>query len=105
VYRRRAARKPKSKSERVRALPWVAIAQGATLIGRRWRALSAKDRARLGRLARASRGRTGNLSARERAELRTLIGKLDLAGAGREISTLGRRRRGPRRRYGCDRRA
>jgi hypothetical protein len=95
---------PKSKSERVRALPWVAIAQGAVLIGRHWRALSAKDRARLGRLARTSRGRTSNLNARERAELRALVGKLDLAGVGREISTLGRRRRGTRRRRGRGRR-
>ncbi|HTU78823.1 MAG TPA: hypothetical protein VMF09_08710 [Solirubrobacteraceae bacterium] len=87
----------KSKLERVRALPWVAIAQVAVVLGRRWRALSAKDRARLGRLARDSQGRPSNLSAKQRAELRALIGKLDLAGVGRELLAPGRRGGGRRR--------
>jgi hypothetical protein len=98
VSRRTAART--SKLDRVRALPWVAVLQGAVVIGRRWRALSAKDRARLTGLARDSHGRLGNLSTKERAELRRLVGKLDLSGIGRELFGLarrGRRRRGRRR--------
>jgi hypothetical protein len=77
--------------------------QGAVVIGRRWRSLSAKDRVRLIRLARDSRGRLGNLSAKERAELRWLVGKLELRRIGRELLPLVRRaqgrrgrRRGPR---------
>jgi hypothetical protein len=98
VPRRKA--QPKSKLERLRALPWIAVVQGAVVISRRWRALSAKDRARLGRLARASQGRPSNLSGKERAELRALARKLDPVGLGRELLALGGRsgRRGRRRR-------
>jgi hypothetical protein len=92
VSRRGVTRK--SKLDRVRALPWVAVAQAVVAIGRRWRALSAKERARLTYLARESRGRPGNLSIRERLELRKLVGKLDLKGMGRELLPLARRRRG-----------
>jgi hypothetical protein len=80
-------------------LPWVAIAQGAVVIARRWRSLAPKDRARLGGLARASQGRPSNLSRKERAELRALVGKLDPVGLGRELFARGGRggRRGRRR--------
>jgi hypothetical protein len=96
VSRRTVARK--SKSERLRALPWVALLQGAVVIARRWRAMSAKDRARLARLARDSRGRRGNLSVKQRAELGALVGKLELTSLGREL--LGLARGGSRRRRG-----
>jgi hypothetical protein len=48
---------------------------------------------------RRSRGRTGNLSTKERKELRKLVQKLDLRGAGRELMPLvrGGKRRGKRR--------
>ena len=65
-------------------------------IGERWRGLSQRDRARLTRLVRDSRGRLGNLSARERDELRKVVRKLDLKGMGREVVPLlrgGRRKR------------
>jgi len=72
------------------------------VVGRRWRALSEKDRSRLSRLVRDSRGRAGNLSEKERAELRKLAGKLDLKGMGGELVTLvrGGRAKGKRRRRG-----
>jgi hypothetical protein len=99
---RRAAKK--SKHDRLsarfgaQALSWVAVAQAGLVINRHWRALSAKDRARLARLARKSRGRPRSLSLKERLELRRLVGKLDLEGLGRELVALTRRRRGPCRR-------
>jgi hypothetical protein len=94
----RSTAAPKSKRERVKALPWAALLQAVVVIGRRWRSLSQKDRARLTRLTRESRGRLGNLSAKERAELRKLAGKLDLKGIGRELLGLARGGRGARRR-------
>jgi hypothetical protein len=96
----RRTQQRKSKRERLKALPWVAIFQGGVVIGRRWRALSTKERARLTSLARDSRGRPGNLSAKERAELRSLVGKLDLKGMGRELLPVARRGRGRRGRRG-----
>jgi hypothetical protein len=75
----------KSKLDRVKALPWLALLRGGAVVGRRWNSLSAKERARLTGLVRQSRGRLGNLSAKERSELRTLVGKLDVKGVGREL--------------------
>jgi hypothetical protein len=74
----------------------VALAQVGVVLARRWRALSNKDRARLTRLARASRGRPGNLSLKERAELRALVRKLELKGIVGELYAITRRRRGRR---------
>ena len=103
--------KPKSKTpveeskirRTVRAVPWITIAQITVIVGRRWAALSAKERARMAELAHRSGGRLRNLSVRERMELRKLAHKLDLRGMGRELLALRhvqrrRRRRGRGRR-------
>ena len=86
----RSSRSSKSAAERLRALPWAALLQAGFVIGRRWRGLSQKDRARLSSLVRDSRGRLGNLSEKERAELRKLAGRLDLKGMGSELAGLAR---------------
>jgi hypothetical protein len=83
---------PRSRLERVKALPWAAMLQGVVVIGRHWRALSQKDRVRLTRLVRDSQGRLGNLSTKERDELRRLVGKLDLRGVARDLLFLARGR-------------
>jgi hypothetical protein len=102
VSRRDAA--SRSKRDRLRAVPWIALAQVGIAIGRRWRSLSAKERTRLTRLARESRGRPGNLSPRQRIELARLVGKLDLKGIARELRPLAHRGRGRRgRRCRCRR--
>jgi hypothetical protein len=89
---------PSSKPavSRLKALPWAALLQAGVIVGRRWRALSEKDRARLTRLLRESGGRLGNLSSKERNELGKLVRKLDLKGVGSELRPLlrgGRRRK------------
>ena len=89
-------RSSKQPLDRLKAVPWAVLARAGVLVGKRWNALSGKERARLASLVRGSRGRVGNLSARERNELRKLVGKLDLKGAGRELLPLvrgGRRAR------------
>jgi len=86
----------RSKRDRLRAVPWIALAQAGVAIGRRWRSLSAKERVRLIRLARESRGRPGNLSPKQRLELGRLVHKLDLKGIARELGPLARRGRGRR---------
>jgi hypothetical protein len=89
----------KQAASRLKALPWAVIARAAVVAGKRWTALSGKERARLASLVRGSRGRPGNLNLRERNELRKLVRKLDLKGAGRELLPLvrGGKRRGWRR--------
>jgi hypothetical protein len=87
------ARKPNSRArETVAALPWLAVARGAMIVGRRWTALSAKERARLVELVRESGGRVGNLSVKQRLELRRLAGRLDLKAMARELMALRRGR-------------
>jgi hypothetical protein len=82
---------------RLKAIPWAALLQAVAVAGERWRALSDNDRARFMQLLRGSRGRLGNLSSRERGELRKLVRKLDLKGMGRDMFPLlrgrGRRKR------------
>ena len=95
--------KPKQSDSRLKrgagAVPWAVLLRGGMIVGRRWTALSAKERARLAELVRTSRGRVSNLSTRQRLELRKLARKLDLKGMSREIVPLvrggkrGRRRR------------
>jgi len=89
-----------SKRERavsgLKAVPWTLLLQVALVLDRRWRRLSEKERARLLRLLRESRGRLDRLSAKQRDEMRKLVRKLDLMGAGSELRPLirsGRRRK------------
>ena len=89
-----------SKRERavsgLKAVPWTLLLQVGLVLDRRWRRLSEKERARLLRLLRESRGRFDRLSAKQREDLRKLVRKLDLMGAGRELRPLigsGRRRK------------
>jgi len=85
---------------RAKAVPWAVLLRGGVIVGKRWAALSAKERARFTELVRMSRGRLDNLSSKQRTELRRLVGKLDLKGIGRELMPLvhgGRRVRGRRR--------
>jgi hypothetical protein len=86
----------------LRVVPWATLLQGTVIVGRRWAALSVKERARLSELVRKSRGRMGTLSARERLELRKLAHKLDVRGMGDELMALRlrRRRRSARRKHG-----
>jgi hypothetical protein len=100
----RSVTKPKpseSKLKRnVKSVPWAALLQGSLIVGKRWMALSAKERARLTEILRESRGHLGNLSVKERSELRKLAHRLDLKGMGSELMVLARGRRFRSRRRG-----
>ena len=78
------------KRSRLRALPWAGLLQAAMVLRDRWRTLSAKDRARFTELLRESQGRVGNLSSRQRDELRKLVRKLDLRGAAKDLAPIVR---------------
>jgi hypothetical protein len=83
----------------VKVVPWVTVLRVVVIVGRRWTVLSVKERARVVKLVRKSRGRLGNLSVKDRLELSRLARKLDLRGMGTELVALKRgRRRGRRRR-------
>jgi hypothetical protein len=81
----------------VGAVPWLVLVRGAMIVSKRWNALSGKERARLVELVGESRGRTSNLSVKQRLELRKLAGKLDLKGMVRDLASLWRGGRGRRR--------
>jgi hypothetical protein len=81
----------KTARERVAALPWALMLQGGLVVGRRVSDLSARDRARLAQLLRQSRGWPARLGERDRAELRKLLGKLDIRAMSSELLPLVRR--------------
>jgi hypothetical protein len=93
--------KVKPSGSRLKALPWAALVQAGMAFGEHWRSLSEKDRARLSELVRGrvrvQHGRLGELSAKERDELRKLVRKLDLKGMGRDMMPLLRGARRKRR--------
>ncbi len=96
MSKRRESRSPVKST--VGAVPWLALARAAMIVNRHWNALSTKERANLAQLVGESRGRVGNLSGKQRAEVRKLARKLDLGGMGRELLALrGGRKRGRRR--------
>jgi hypothetical protein len=86
----------KSAGRRVKTRPWAALLQAAYVIGKRWRTLSEKERARLSSLVRDSGGRPGNLSEKDRRELRRLARKLELRSLGRDLIGVARGPRGGR---------
>jgi hypothetical protein len=73
------------------AVPWAVVVRAVMIVGKHWNALSGKDRERLAELLAQSRGRVGNLSVKQRLELRKLARKLDLKGMGSELLPLVRR--------------
>jgi hypothetical protein len=83
----------RSKLDRAKDLPWLMMLQAGVVVGRRWSALSEKERTQLVGILRDSRGRKGNLSVKQRYELRRLARKLDLKGAGRELMLIRAARR------------
>jgi hypothetical protein len=75
---------------RLKAIPWAILLEAGLVVRGRWRSLPQRERAQLIGLARRSRGRPGNLSPKERAELRRLITRLDARGLAGEIAALRR---------------
>lgn len=88
-----------SKLSRVRSVPWLIVVQAALAANSRWKQLPVGDRDRLTQLLKQSRGLPSNLSAKERDEVRLLLGRLELSGLARELVPFAiRARRGKRRR-------
>jgi hypothetical protein len=87
----------------VRRVPimWVlTVAEAVVATRRHWAGIDPSTRRRLRELVTKSRGRPSNLTAGEKRELRSLVGRLNLAKLGREIAAVaspvkvpGRRRR------------
>ena len=79
---------------RLKAIPWAMALQAGLVAREHWRKLTEKERSRLLELLGKARGRPGNLTAREREELKRLARKLDVPGFGRNLLPLGRAARG-----------
>ncbi|HEU0317968.1 MAG TPA: hypothetical protein VFR49_11605 [Solirubrobacteraceae bacterium] len=81
---------------RLRALPWMLLYELATVAHAQWQELPAADRDKLTRLAVKSRGLPTNLTARERAEVKRILGRIDLQHVVRQVvpkALMGRSRR------------
>ncbi|MGI8801834.1 MAG: hypothetical protein ACR2KV_06620 [Solirubrobacteraceae bacterium] len=69
----------------MRALPWMLLYELATVAHAQWQELPAGDRDKLTRLAVKSRGLPTNLTPRERAEVKRILGKVDLQHVARQM--------------------
>ena len=76
---------------RVRAVPWSIVFQLAMTARKHWKRLEPKERARLAELLKKSQGLPNRLSAKERADVRELVAKLEPAAFARSIMPIGRR--------------
>ncbi len=80
-----------------KAVPWMLALEAAMVMRDHWGRLPDHDRRELVRIVRASRGRPGNLTKRERSDLVRIVKGLDVITAGRKLMPmrggLPRRRR------------
>ncbi len=76
-------------------LPWWLLYQAVTTAHTHWRELSPTDRDKLIRLITKSRGLPTNLTARERADVKRILSKVDLKQLARDVvpKVMGRRGR------------
>jgi len=77
----------------IKGAPWLVIIQAAMAARKHWGVLTPAERGDLARLLRTTKGRPGNLTAHEKAELRRLVGKLDVPGLGKDLLPIASRRR------------
>jgi hypothetical protein len=83
--------RPSARLSRVRSVPWLLVLRAAQLVWTQLRDdLSPEDRRRLGRLVRTPPHR---LTAQERDEIRTIVGKVDLSRLGADLVGLRKGRR------------
>jgi hypothetical protein len=78
---------------RLRSAPWMLVLQAGFVASQHWRRLAPRERQRVLDLIRKGRGRPGNLTARERNELKSLAAKLDVKGMGKELMPIAGRSR------------
>jgi hypothetical protein len=83
-----------------RAVQWTVLFDLVVVAREHWGKLTPGERAHLSALLRKSRGRPGNLTARERADVRRLAAKLELPELGRRLAPVARGLRSDRPRRG-----
>jgi hypothetical protein len=72
-----------------KAVPWMIMLEAAMLLREHWGRLPNRDRDELRRIVAKSRGRPGNLSARDRQELVRLVRALEPLELGRRLMPFG----------------
>jgi hypothetical protein len=80
-----------------RAIPWLLLLELGKLAREHWGKLTPGEQAHLTALIRKSGGRPGNLTARDKADVKRLARKLDVPGLGRGLLPHAARLRGGRR--------
>lgn len=83
---------------RVRSVPWIIVFELAVTLRKHWKRLTPPERAQLGKLVKKSQGLPNRLTARERAEVRRLVAKLEPAAFAKSVVPIGRRAAKRRRR-------
>jgi hypothetical protein len=75
----------------------LTVAEAIVATRRHWSGIDPATRRRLRELVTKSRGRPSNLTANERRELRTLVGRLNLTKLARDVAAVASPIRGRRR--------
>lgn len=83
---------------RVRTMPWLMVLELAYTLRKHWKRLEPADRTKLADLLKKSQGRPNKLTAKERAEVRGLVAKLEPGQIARSVVPIGRRAARGRRR-------
>lgn len=73
-----------------RRVPWLMVLDAGRVANEHWRRLTPAERSKLTRLLRKSKGRPSNLTERERADVRSIVSKLEISDAGRKLMPFGR---------------
>lgn len=81
----------------LKGAPWLLVIQAAMAARDHWGVLTPAERTDLARLLRSTKGRPSSLTAHEKAELRRLVGKLDLPGLGKDLLPIASKHRGRKR--------
>lgn len=79
-------------------MPWFMALQAGLIAREHWLKLEPGERVELQQLIRKSKGRSSNLTAKERARAKAIIGKLDPAAFGKALVPVATGMRRKRRR-------
>ena len=77
-----------------KAIPWMLLLELAQVAREHWNKLTPGERAHVTALIKKSGGRPGNLTARDKDDVKRLVGKMDVPGMGRDLLPHARKLRG-----------
>lgn len=85
------ARKTPAKPSLAKPVKLALFGQAAIVLRDHWQQIPAADRARLTELLKASKGRPGKLTPRQRDELAAIVKRVDVMAISRDLAPIATR--------------